>query len=198
MGDKMSEIIHNAVSIIQDFISTNNIFLSLIIGFLIIVLESILPFLPLAVFIALNKLVFGNLIGFLLSWGGTVIGCILAFVIFRKGLSDRLYTKVKRDGYRKTIDRISNIRFTSLVIITALPFTPAFTVNIAAGLSKISYRKFISAILIAKLSIVYFWGYVGTSFVESISNPIILVRIALMLLGVYIISKLVNRKFDIK
>jgi len=198
MGDKMSEIIHNAVSVIQDFISTNNIFLSLIIGFLIIVLESILPFLPLAVFIALNKLVFGNLIGFLLSWSGTVIGCILAFVIFRKGLSDRLYTKVKRDGYRKTIDRISNIRFTSLVIITALPFTPAFTVNIAAGLSKISYRKFISAILIAKLSIVYFWGYVGTSFVESISNPIILVRIALMLLGVYIISKLVNRKFDIK
>lgn len=194
----MAEIIQNIIDCLQSIIVSNNVFLSLIVGFLIIVLESILPFLPLAVFIAINKMVFGNILGFLLSWTGTIVGCIIAFTIFRKGLSQRLYSNVKRDNYRKIIDRISNIKFTSLVIITALPFTPAFTVNIAAGLSKISYRKFIAAILVAKLAIVYFWGYIGTSFVDSVANPIILIRICLILLIVYVISKVVNKKFDIK
>lgn len=193
----MVENIEKIVSYLQSIIETDNLLLSILIGYLIVICESILPFLPLAVFIALNKLVFGDLIGFLISWSGTIIGCIIAFTIFRKGLSAKLYSNVKRENYRKIIDRITNIKFTSLVLITALPFTPAFTVNIAAGLSKISYRKFISAILIAKISIVYFWGYIGTSFIESISDPIILIRIALILFVVYVISKLVNKKYDL-
>jgi len=193
----MAEIVKTTVEWLQSIIVSNNIFVSLLVAFLIVILESILPFLPLAVFIAINKMVFGNIIGFFLSWSGTIIGCIIAFTIFRKGLSEKLYSNVKRDNYRKLIDKISNIKYTSLVIITALPFTPAFTVNIAAGLSKISYRKFISAILIAKLSIVYFWGYIGTSFIESIADPIILIRIFCILLSVYLLSKIVNKKFDI-
>jgi len=193
----MVENIEKIVSYLQSIIETDNLLLSILIGYLIVICESILPFLPLAVFIALNKLVFGDLIGFLISWSGTIIGCIIAFTIFRKGLSAKLYSNVKRENYRKIIDRITNIKFTSLVLITALPFTPAFTVNIAAGLSKISYRKFISAILIAKISIVYFWGYIGTSFIESISDPIILIRIALILFVVYVVSKLVNKKYDL-
>ena len=193
----MVENIEKIVSYLQSIIETDNLLLSILIGYLIVICESILPFLPLAVFIALNKMVFGDLIGFLISWSGTIIGCIIAFTIFRKGLSAKLYSNVKRENYRKIIDRITNIKFTSLVLITALPFTPAFTVNIAAGLSKISYRKFISAILIAKISIVYFWGYIGTSFIESISNPIILIRIALILFVVYVVSKLVNKKYDL-
>lgn len=193
----MVEIIEKTVSYLQNIIQTDNLLLSILIGYFIVICESILPFLPLAVFIALNKLVFGDLVGFLISWSGTIIGCIIAFTIFRKGLSTRLYSNIKRENYRKIIDKITNIRFTSLVLITALPFTPAFTVNIAAGLSKISYRKFISAILIAKISIVYFWGYIGTSFIESIKNPSILIRILVILLVVYVISKLVNKKYDL-
>ena len=193
----MVEIIEKMVSYLQNIIQTDNLLLSILIGYFIVICESILPFLPLAVFIALNKLVFGGLIGFLISWSGTIIGCIIAFTIFRKGLSTRLYSNIKRENYRKIIDKITNIRFTSLVLITALPFTPAFTVNIAAGLSKISYRKFVAAILIAKISIVYFWGYIGTSFIESIKNPSILIRILVILLVVYVISKLVNKKYDL-
>lgn len=193
----MVDIIEKIVSYLQSIIQTDNLLLSILIGYFIVICESILPFLPLAVFIALNESVFGGLMGFLISWSGTIIGCIIAFTIFRKGLSTRLYSNIKRENYRKIIDKITNIRFTSLVLITALPFTPAFTVNIAAGLSKISYRKFVAAILIAKISIVYFWGYIGTSFIESIKNPSILIRILVILLVVYVISKLVNKKYDL-
>ena len=80
----MAEIVKTIVEWLQSIIVSNNIFVSLLVAFLIVILESILPFLPLAVFIAINKMVFGNIIGFFLSWSGTIIGCIIAFTIFSK------------------------------------------------------------------------------------------------------------------
>ena len=49
-------------------------------GFIIVVIESIIPILPLAAFIALNMIVFGSILGFIISWIGTVIGCIISFI----------------------------------------------------------------------------------------------------------------------
>ena len=53
-------------------------------GFLLIMLESMIPILPLAVFIALNIMTFGSLFGFLISWIATVIGCMISFTLCRK------------------------------------------------------------------------------------------------------------------
>lgn len=194
----MVQLIHNIIEYLENIILNNNIFISLLVGFLIVVLESILPFLPLAVFIVINKLVFGNVVGFLISWIGTITGCVIAFMIFRKGFSDKLYKHIKKDKYKDLMDRISNISYTALVMITALPFTAAFAVNIAAGLSKISFKKFLAAVVVAKISIVYFWGYIGTSFIESITNVWIFIRTLLIMIIVYGISKIVSIKFNIK
>ena len=102
----MVQLIHNIIEYLENIILNNNIFISLLVGFLIVVLESILPFLPLAVFIAINKLVFGNVVGFLISWIGTITGCVIAFMIFRKGFSDKLYKHIKKDKYKYLMDRI--------------------------------------------------------------------------------------------
>ena len=195
----MREIIEMVIEFLKTQIETNNYSLGLIIGMLIIILESIIPVLPLAVFIAINMLVFGNAVGFIISWISTIIGCLLAFTLCRKGLSNKFYSKIKKDGkINKLMEKISNIKFSNLVIITALPFTPAFAVNIASGLSTISYKKFLAAILIAKISIIYFWGFIGTTFIESITNIKVLIELCLILLIAYIISKIVMKKFDIE
>lgn len=192
------DVIANALIFLEDLALNGNFFISLLVGFSLIILESILPFLPLAVFIAINKIVFGNIVGFVISWVGTIIGCITAFFIFRKGFSDKLYKNIKKEKYINLMNKISNIKYTTLVMITALPFTAAFAVNIASGLSKISFKKFLSAISVAKLSIVYFWGYIGTSFIESITDGWILIRTILIMVVVYCISKIVSIKFDLK
>ena len=92
---------------------------------------------------------------------------------------------------------ISNISFSKLVIIMAIPFTPAFSVNIGAGLSKIKNKKFLIACIIAKISIVYFWGFVGTTFVESISDITVIFKLVIILLIAFMLSKFVINKFDI-
>ena len=55
--------------------------LGFISGFLLIIFESMIPVLPLAVFIALNIMTFGSLFGFILSWVATVTGCMISFYL---------------------------------------------------------------------------------------------------------------------
>ncbi len=164
-------------------------------GLLVVVIESIIPILPLAAFITLNMIVFGSFTGFVISWIGTLIGCVISFYIFRKGFSHKLYKKIKRDSrFSIIMNNISAMKITYLALLVALPFTPAFFVNIAAGLSKMPLKKFMIAITIGKVSMIYFWGYIGISLIESIKNPLILLEIIVIMLLVYYISKLIQNK----
>ena len=162
-------------------------------GFLLIMLESMIPILPLAVFIALNIMTFGSLFGFLISWIATVIGCMISFTLCRK-LRDKFEKKYgNNENVKKFKKYINKLSYSNLVILIALPFTPAFAVNIAAGLTDIEAKKYFSALLIGKLPMVYFWGFIGKSLLESITDPFTIGQIVVMLIAAYLVSKVVNR-----
>ena len=78
-----------------------------------------------------------------------------------------------------------------------MPFTPAFVVNIVAGLCKMDFKKYLIAIIIGKISMVYFWGYIGTSLVESLTNPLIIVKIVISMVLCYLIYMLVKKVFKL-
>ena len=171
-----------------------------IVGCFFILIESMVPVLPLFVFITLNFLAFGNILGFIISWIFTCIGCFISFLLFRCKVQTWLFKRLKKQGIisEHTIDVITNLNFEELTTIIAIPFTPAFLVNIAAGLSKMSYKKFLGALLIGKIFLVYFWGFVGVSLIESIKNPIYLVRVGVLLVIAYVLSKIISKKFKIE
>ena len=165
-------------------------------GFVLILFESLFPPLPLGVIVALNMLSFGKTFGFFLSYIATILGCTLSFFLFRKVFKDKLFRffkKKNKDKIKKLMDKLSNIDFNALVVIIALPITPAFLLNIAAGLSNIPYRKYLIALLIGKPAMMLFYGYIGISFVESLKKPINLIWITLLVIGAYIISKLIEK-----
>lgn len=164
----------------------------------LILIESIIPVMPLALFITINFLAYGSIIGFLLSWVFTVLGCIMSFTLFRKGVQGWFQRLTKdRTKLNNLLIKFNNISITELTLLIAIPFTPAFLVNIAAGLSSISKKKFIFSLLIGKLGLVYFWGYIGTSLIESLKNPIVFLKIIIMLIVTYIISFITKRAFKI-
>ena len=53
-------------------------------GFLLVFLESIIPILPLSVFVAVNIFTYGSIAGFIVSYLGTLTGCICAYFLCRK------------------------------------------------------------------------------------------------------------------
>lgn len=168
-------------------------------GILLIILESMIPILPLGVFIAFNMMAFGGMLGFIISWVATCVGCLLSYLFFSKLFSKFIIKRAsKREKLDKVVKSMISINFSKLVLIVALPFTPAFLVNIACGLVKVNFKKFIAAILIGKISIVYFWGFVGKSLLESIMDIKTVIIVLVLLLISYILSKIVSKKLEIE
>ena len=170
-------------------------------GVILIILESIIPPLPLSVFITLNMIAFGKIFGFLISWLSTIVGCMISFCLFRKLFRKKLEKFVKKkdlENVNNVMKSISEISLTNLVVFIAIPFSPAFLINIAAGLSKIKIEKFFVAIIIGKMMMVFFWGYIGTSLLESLTDITVLFKIGIMLVVAYGLSKMVEKNMKIK
>lgn len=169
-----------------------------IIACLFIVVESIIPILPLSVFITVNFVAFGSFIGFIISWIFTIIGCIISFMIFKHRYKEKFDKRIRNKKY---VDRLivwlETAKFQHLVVLVAIPFTPAFLFNVAAGLSKMTFRKFFFVILIGKIFLIYFWGFVGTALLESLTNPAAMVKVISLTFIAYLLSSFVNRKFDL-
>lgn len=169
-----------------------------VLGCIFILFESIIPILPLSVFITLNFITFGPIFGFVISWVFTVAGCMLSYYIFRTGVSEQYFIKMKEvKVVGRIIKAVEKMSFPKLTLLIAIPFTPAFAVNIAAGICRLNPKKFLASLIIGKISLVYFWGYIGVSLVESIKNPILLIKVAVICVVVYIISKIISKKYNI-
>jgi uncharacterized membrane protein YdjX (TVP38/TMEM64 family) len=172
-----------------------------ILGIFIIIIESFIPPLPLGVFVALNCNAFGLILGVIISWAATIIGCILSYLLFNN-ISTKIIYKLSNkktiERIEKGKERIKKISFSGLVLIIALPFSPAFLINILAGVSSISKRKFTMALLIGKISTISFWGIIGKSFIESMTDINALIYIVIALIIAYVLSKIVSKKMNIE
>ena len=146
----VNEILTNLDSWIEVFLSNLGIWGALI-SCLLITVESILPVLPLCVFVTLVFYAFGSFFGFFISWIFTLLGCFLSFSLIRS-------------GFRK---------------------------------SNMSRKKYMISMMIGKVFMVYFWGYIGTTLIECLTHPEYLLKIVIMIGLAFIISKIVNKYLNL-
>lgn len=189
--EALNELINNLLNLLGSW--------GALLGCVFILFESIIPMLPLSLFITLNFVTFSSIIGFIISWVFTVLGCMMSYYLFKSAVSEKRLSKFKENNtLKKVINVIENMNFTSLVTLIAIPFTPAFAVNIAAGICRVPKRKFLLALMLGKISLVYFWGYVGVSLIEALKNPSKLIGVVILIVIVYIISYILSKKLKIK
>mgnify|MGYP002524551250 FL=1 len=193
----MSELFNSLYIFIMNTIDALGVYGPLL-GSLFIILESIIPPLPLFVFITINFVAFGKVLGFIISWICTCIGCILSYYLVKKLFRNWIVNKIKDVNLlTKCMNYVENLSLTQVTMILSIPFTPAFMVNIAAGLCNMNFKKFLTAILISKIFLVYFWGVVGTGLLESFHNPTSLITVVVMIVIAYILSIVIKKVFKI-
>lgn len=193
----MSELFNSFYIFIMNTIDALGVYGPLL-GSLFIILESIIPPLPLFVFITINFVAFGKVLGFIISWICTCIGCILSYYFVKKLFRNWVVNKIKDVNLlTKCMNYVENLSLTQVTMILSIPFTPAFMVNIAAGLCNMNFKKFLTAILISKIFLVYFWGIVGTGLLESFHNPTSLITVVVMIIIAYILSIVIKKVFKI-
>lgn len=169
-----------------------------ILSSLLIILEAIFAFLPMCVFVTINLLTMGDILGSIVSYCCTIAGCFLTFLLCRVGLNPLFQKFIKnKSGLTKFMKMIDNMSFSKLVLIISIPLTPSFFVNLAAGLSKIPKRKYFYALAFGKTIIILFWGFLGTSLIDCLTNPLMLIKVVLMILVCNLLSKFINKKFNL-
>ena len=188
--DNLLIFLNNTYIFINNLINSSTIY-GILFACLLIFLESIIPILPLFVFITIVFKVFGYGLGFIIAYILTCLGCFFSFFLCRKLFKNYFIKKFRKNPqFDKLMKKIDRIKLTSLATLIAIPFTPAFLINISAALSKMEFKKFFFAILIGKISLVFFWGFIGTSLLESLKNPRILIIIIILLIIAYVLSKI--------
>ena len=193
----MSELFNSFYIFVMNTIDALGVYGPLL-GCVFIILESIIPPLPLFVFITLNFVAYGKLVGFIISWICTCMGCLLSYFLVKKFLRDWVLKKIKNVYLlTKWMSYIENLSLSKVTVILAIPFTPAFMVNIAAGICNMDFKKFSIAILISKIFLVYFWGVVGTGLLESLHNPRSIITVIVMMVVAYLVSLIIKKVFKI-
>lgn len=173
---------------------------------ILIFLEGILAFLPLFVFVTVNILslsslvgtLLGTILGVVLSWIFSVFGCFTMFLGTRVLFSKKFRNKIKNNNkVNRFMNIIDKLTYSQLVLITSVPFSPSFFINLGAGLSKINEKKYFCALLVGKFAEMIFLGYVGVSLIECLTQPLALIKVAIIMIVGYLISLGINKKFNL-
>ena len=153
--------------------------------------------LPFSAFVAFNVEAFGFFIGSILSWIGTCTGSFLCYLLFYY-LGEKLSQwKIFSKFYQK-VYALKKISFSQLVLIITLPFAPSCAINIVSGMMKVSRKMFLLSLLIGKMFTIIFWGYIGKSLFDSLTDIWSLLYISLTLVVAYIISKIIGKRMNLE
>ena len=162
-------------------------------------IESLIPALPLISIATLNVAAYGAVWGFIYTWGGSCVGCTVVFLFFKhvfKRLTDRI--GVSRKSVLKARKWVAGFDPAALFLILCLPFTPSSFMNFAFGISEFSTKKYLITLYLAKLVMIATLAIFGSSVVEAMHNPWILIPGLLFMLILYIISVVVRRKHGLQ
>lgn len=115
------------------------------------VAQVILRFVPGGVTCAASVLIYGPLWGFVISYIGLIVGCVLVYVLVHRygiRIAERLAGRENLEKYWKWA---SGKKFDVLFLVTAiLPFFPDDLICVAASLTKISFKKYFIICLIGR------------------------------------------------
>ncbi|MFZ3590078.1 TVP38/TMEM64 family protein [Bacillus sp. DJP31] len=174
----------------------NNKEISYLISILLNVLISIFAFIPSFFLTAANIYVYGFWEGTLLSLIGEVIGCLVSFWLYRKGIKIVSQKKEFQSPYiRRLLGVKGSEAFLLLLSLRLLPFMPSGLINIGAAFSKVSIILFGLSTLFGKIPALFLEGYTVSSYLEWDGRGKLFITITgIILFGIYICILVLKRR----
>jgi uncharacterized membrane protein YdjX (TVP38/TMEM64 family) len=194
-------------SFIQDYFTLENIQelmeeyrdLGPLPGVLLPMLEAILPFLPLFVFVVANAAAFGLWLGFLYSWLGACLGAIIVFLVVRRLGKKRFFKFLSRNNQvQKLMGWVERHGFGPLFLLLCFPFSPSAVINVVAALSRVSISQFILAVLTGKMVMIFIISFIGYDIKSLIQQPIRTAIVAFVIFILWYVGKRVELYLNTK
>ncbi len=131
-------------------------------GFILIqIIQTVVPIIPAALTIPMGIMVFGGFYGFFLNFIGIMIGSVINFGLARKFGRPLVETISNEKQFNKYIGWLDNSnRFDKLFIFGMFfPISPADFLCYLAGLSTISFKKFLAILSLGKPFTLFIYSY---------------------------------------
>lgn len=131
-------------------------------GFILIqVIQTVIPIIPAALTIPMGSMIFGMGYGFLLNFIGIMIGSVLNFVLARKFGRPFVEMLVSNKQWNKYVSWLDQgKRFDQLFTFGMFfPLSPADFLCYLAGLSSISFKKYMIILSLGKPLTLFIYSY---------------------------------------
>lgn len=163
-------------------------------GILLPMLEAILPFLPLFIFVFGNSIAYGLLKGFLYSWIGATLGALFVFWVVRRLGQQKFFQFVRR---HKQVQRVmawfDRHGFGPLFLLMCFPFSPSAIINVVGALSKVSFQQFALAVVLGKAVMIFTIAYVGHSITEFAQHPMKTIVVGICIAVFWLVGKFIEK-----
>ncbi|MGL6247785.1 MAG: TVP38/TMEM64 family protein [Culicoidibacterales bacterium] len=192
-------------STLIQFLFANYAFLGPILGIGLPMIESFLPFLPLMGMTVLNVVVFGPIVGFIYTWVGTTLGSYLVFLAVRYLIHDWAWHIIdyripkQAEVIRRLLQKIER-RGLGVIFIFYGPMTlivSSALLNVTAGLANISKKTFFIGLASGKFIAIAFSTLIGRGVTQIFDNPFFLVGSVVGMLGLYGLTRIIEKKYFI-
>lgn len=166
-------------------------------GIFLPMIEAFLPMLPLVLFVMANAAAFGLWKGFLISWIGACIGSFLVFFIIRRLGQQKFFNFLtKHKKVKKLMNWVERHGFGFIFLLLCFPFTPSSIINIVAGLSRVSIKQFVLAVMLGKFVMIFTISFIGYDLKSLIEQPLRTVIVVIIMIVLWFIGKKIEIKID--
>ena len=159
---------------------------AMLFSFLLDILVNALGFLPSIFISTANGVLFGVVIGVLVSWLAETVGVILSFILMRSVLRSTAELLIAKSKYLKKLDEFSGKNgFMVMLVVRTLPYFPSGVITALGAMSKISLKDYMLSNLIGKFPSTALEVVIGYEIVTRQKNPMNFAAIAVLAILIY-------------
>ncbi|WP_159560461.1 TVP38/TMEM64 family protein [Streptococcus halichoeri] len=145
----------------------NHILLGSIVFFIIQIIQVVIPIIPGGVTTVVGFLTFGPILGFILNFTGIILGSCILFYLVRRFGRPFILLFIDEKKIQKYDKQLASRTYETIFILNMLsPMAPADVMIMITGLSRITFKRFLTIIVLCRpvsmITYSYFWIYGGT------------------------------------
>lgn len=169
------------------------IFSTLLITFLLMLLQNLFTVIPIVGIIVINIALFGFVNGYLWSLATSVVGAMMGFIVFRYWFQSLLIHKVKR-GYLEKLEQNS---FLFVLLLRIIPFIPSSFINLTGGVSSVRLTPFLSATFIGNAFYLLLLSFIANGLLSAKIEGYLLVALLLAVIPSLYLYRYVKKKTNL-
>ncbi|WP_057913927.1 TVP38/TMEM64 family protein [Peribacillus muralis] len=171
-----------------------NLPLTFIVTFVLMFVQNSFTIIPLILLLTINVAIFGFLYGYLWSWLTSVAASGLIFYAARNWFQELLSKKLGK----KWEDNVEEHGFMYVFTGRIFPLIPTSLINLAAGVSSVTFKDFLLATALGNLIYFFFLSLIPYGLLTVEMNQYSLAALALLFLLLFMIYKRVKKKKNLR